>query len=77
MRKSRIRKSLMIAFLVVCVLCLMFLAGCAALEDFVKTTKGALVGNSYTVYQYDNTGKQTLVFKGSSIGILQGSRGLY
>lgn len=56
MRKSRIRKSLMIAFLVVCVLCLMFLAGCAALEDFVKTTKGALVGNSYTVYQYDNTG---------------------
>jgi hypothetical protein len=45
-RKSRIRKSLMFAFLVVYVLCLMFLAGCAALEDFVKTTKGALVGNS-------------------------------
>lgn len=50
--KSRIRKSLMIAFLVACVLCLTFLAGCAALEDFVKTTKGALVGNSYTVYRF-------------------------
>lgn len=69
MRKSRIRKSLMIDLLVVYVLCLTILAGCAALEDFVKTTKGALVGNSYTVYQYDNTGNQTLVFKGSSIEI--------
>ena len=76
MRKSRIRKSLMIDLLVVYVLCLTILAGCAALEDFVKTTKGALVGNSLRFIS-DNTGNQTLVFKGSSIGILQGSRGLY
>lgn len=45
------------------------LTGCAALDDWYKTTKGALVGNSYTVYQYDNRGNQTLTFKGSSIEI--------
>ena len=45
------------------------MTGCAALYDFYSTTKGALVGNTYNVYQYDNTGNQTLTYSGHSIEI--------
>lgn len=55
--------------LLVLLLVITTLTGCAALDDWFKTTKGALVGNAYTVYQYDNKGNQTLTFKGSSIEI--------
>ena len=71
MRINRQRSKLMnvLAVFILMVVLIGTITGCAALDDFFKTTKGALVGNSYTVYQYDNTGNQTLVFKGSSIEI--------
>jgi len=70
-RINRQRSKLMnvLAVFILMVVLIGTITGCAALDDFFKTTKGALVGNSYTVYQYDNTGNQTLVFKGSSIEI--------
>ena len=32
------------------------LCGCAALNDYIMTLRGELVGNDYVIYQYDNYG---------------------
>ncbi len=45
------------------------LSGCAAISDFVSTTKGTLLGNSYTIYQFDNEGNLTFDIQGSRIDI--------
>lgn len=71
MRINRQRSKLanVLAVFILMVVLIGTITGCAALDDFFKTAKGALIGNSFTVFQYDNTGNQTLVFKGSSIEI--------
>lgn len=58
-----------ISLLITLIIISLNLMGCAALSDWSKSTKGQLVGNKYTVYQYDNTGNQTLNFSGNSISI--------
>ena len=46
-----------------------YLVGCATLAYKLRAAKGSLVGNAYTVYQYDNTGNQTMVFSGQHVDI--------
>lgn len=45
------------------------LSGCAALSDWFQTAKGNLIGNAYTIYQYDNHGNKTLTLQGDHIAI--------
>lgn len=45
------------------------LSGCGILSDWFQTAKGNLIGNAYTIYQYDNYGNQTLTLQGDHIAI--------
>lgn len=43
------------------------LTGCAAINNFVSRLKGELVGNNYTISQFDNWGNKTLTVYGDKI----------
>lgn len=51
------------------------LTGCAALNDWFATTKGALIGQDFTITTYDDFANKTLTIKGSSVnvGLLENS----
>lgn len=55
--------------LLLLVIILVISSSCAYVNDVIKTTKGTLLGNSYTIYQYDNDGNPTLNIKGGNIDI--------
>ena len=48
---------------------LLFLTGCGKLDSIINDIHGSLIGNSYTVYTYDNYGNQTLKTSGKKISI--------
>lgn len=48
---------------------LLFLTGCGKLDSIINDIHGSLVGNSYTIYTYDNYGNQTLKTSGKKISI--------
>lgn len=48
---------------------LLFLTGCGKLDSIINDIHGSLIGNSYTVYTYDNYGNQTLKTFGKKISI--------
>lgn len=48
---------------------LLFLNGCGKLDSIINDIHGSLIGNSYTVYTYDNYGNQTLKTSGKKISI--------
>lgn len=48
---------------------LFMLGGCAKLASTLNDIKGSLIGNEYTIYVYDNFGKQTLETRGKKIEI--------
>lgn len=50
-------------------LSLLMLTGCAQISDWFKTKKGTLIGNSFTIYQYDNMGDKTLEIHGNRVDI--------
>ena len=43
------------------------LCGCAALNDYIMTLRGELVGNDYVIYQYDNYGAPVFKVTGDKI----------
>lgn len=62
MKKKRI-------LLLLPVFLLLFLTGCGKLDSIINDIHGSLIGNSYTVYTYDNYGNQTLKTSGKKISI--------
>ncbi len=64
--KRKIATNIMIITLIISVVSL---SSCAVISDKFKQIKGKLLGNSYTIYQYDNYGNQTLKTNGTSIDI--------
>lgn len=51
------------------------LAGCAYLKDMVSTVKGQLIGQNFTISTYDHYANKTLEIKGSkvTVGLLENS----
>lgn len=60
------RKSMAAALFLITAL---LLGGCAKLASTLNDIKGSLIGNAYTIYTYDNFGKQTLETSGKKIDI--------
>ena len=50
-------------------ICLIFLSGCSKWKSAINDLHGSLIGNSYSVYTYDNYGNQTLKTTGKKISI--------
>lgn len=48
------KKTKRIISVILCVVMLIALSGCAALDSTINDIKGNLVGNSYTITTYDN-----------------------
>lgn len=44
-------------------------SGCTAITTTIQRMRGELIGNSYTVYQYDNYGNLVFSVRGSRIGL--------
>lgn len=58
------------------VLALTVLTGCEALDGFISKLKGDLVGNNYTITEYDNFGAKVMTVHGKKVsleGISDGS----
>ena len=45
------------------------LSGCAKWQSVINDLHGSLIGNSYSIYTYDNYGSQTLKTSGNKISI--------
>lgn len=43
--------------------------GCAGFSAFISTTKGELLGNKYTVWEYDNFGNKVMTIEGNKIAL--------
>ena len=62
--KKKSRLLLLVSFIfMVC------LSGCAKWQSVINDLHGSLIGNSYSIYTYDNYGSQTLKTSGNKISI--------
>lgn len=64
--KNKIQK-IITAFL--CVMLVVTLAGCAAIDSAISDIRGGLVGNGYAIHTYDNYGKLIMTTTGDKINI--------
>lgn len=56
-------------YLLIATLIIIILTGCAGLDAFISSTKGELIGNKYTVWEYDNFGNRVMTIKGDKIAL--------
>ena len=68
MKDKKINKKGILTGLIIMVL-MVSLTSCSTVSDWFSVTKGTLIGNEYTIYQYDNNGNKTLELYGSHIDI--------
>lgn len=68
------KKRLKFLPLVMAVIFALLLSGCGmeSVDSFFATMRGELIGNSYTVYSYDNFGNKSLEVHGDKISLAQG-----
>lgn len=66
MRNKRNKR---IVLVVSTVISLSSLIGCAALNDWIATTKGDLIGQNFTITTYDDFANKTLTIQGSSVNV--------
>ena len=64
--------------LIICIVVVMAttLFGCANLKSWFQSIKGELIGNRYTVWEYDNFGNKILTIHGNKIAIEGGTDSL-
>lgn len=63
--KKKSRLMLLVSFIfMVC------LSGCAKWQSVINDLHGSLIGNSYSIYTYDNYGSQTLKTSGNKISMV-------
>lgn len=64
--------------LIICIVVVMAttLFGCANLKSWFQSIKGELIGNKYTVWEYDNFGNKILTIHGNKIAIEGGTDSL-
>lgn len=64
--KKNLRK---IVCVVMCMMFIFSITGCAKLNSKINDIKGNLIGNGYTIHTYDNYGKLVLTTSGEKINI--------
>lgn len=66
------------AILIICIVVVMAttLFGCANLKSWFQSIKGELIGNRYTVWEYDNFGNKILTIHGNKIALEGGTDSL-
>ena len=64
--------------LIICIVVVMAttLFGCANLKSWFQSIKGELIGNRYTVWEYDNFGNKILTIHGNKIALEEGTDSL-
>lgn len=64
--------------LIICIVAVMAttLFGCANLKSWFQSIKGELIGNKYTVWEYDNFGNKILTIHGNKIALEGGTDSL-
>ena len=64
--------------LIICIVAVMAttLFGCANLKSWFQSIKGELIGNRYTVWEYDNFGNKILTIHGNKIALEGGADSL-
>ena len=64
--------------LIICIVVVMAttLFGCANLKSWFQSIKGELIGNRYTVWEYDNFGNRILTIHGNKIALEGGTDSL-
>ena len=64
--------------LIICIVVVMAttLFGCANLKSWFQSIKGELIGNKYTVWEYDNFGNKILTIHGNKIALEGGTDSL-
>lgn len=55
--------------LLISILCLLLMGGCAKIRDWWQTTKGSLVGLSFEIAFYDDYGNKTLGINGKNVDV--------
>jgi len=66
--KSKSKLKALIVLLTTVIL-LTGLTGCAALEGLIGKLKGDLVGNNYTITEYDNFGDKVMTVYGKKVSL--------
>lgn len=61
------KKKHIVLFSLLAALIVGLFSGCAAINDFITSLKGELVGNDYVIYQYDNFGQPVFTVHGDKI----------
>lgn len=63
---------------IICIAIVMVTAlfGCANLKSWVQSVKGELIGNRYTVWEYDNFGNKILTIHGDKVALAGGTDSL-
>lgn len=59
------KKLIIVSMILICFIC----SGCAMIESKLSEIKGDLIGNSYTIYTYDNYGNEVMKTSGEKINI--------
>lgn len=67
------KKKSWLALSIILVFVITTFTGCAVLGSWWQTLKGELIGNSYTIREYDNFGNQILTVHGNKIALAGGS----
>lgn len=62
-------KKKVLSLLLVIVLIVGCIGGCASLGSWLQSLKGELFGNSYTIWEYDNFGECVMTLKGDKIAL--------
>ena len=57
------------ALMLVLLLAVVSLSGCAGLDMLKKNVKGNLIGNEFTIYTFDHFGNQVMKLSGQKVGV--------
>ncbi len=69
MIKSIMQKKFMVIAIFILTVGTLALTSCAAIGDFLTTTKGSLLGQEFKINTYSNSGELTMTTKGNKINI--------
>lgn len=63
-------KKIAVITIVLVIVCITALSGCAIFDSALNDIKGSLIGNGYTIHTYDNYGEKVMETTGDKINIV-------